>query len=142
MLMDPRIDRIERHLTPRNARIALGVLGVITLLFAFELRNVQVDYDFEKFFPKSDPELDRYLEFRERFGYDNDFLLIGIEREEGVFNTGLLTRVDSLAADLERLPLVRSPWSLPSARSRHPTSATGTTRWWPSTPPASGTMPV
>jgi len=106
MLMDPRIDRIERHLTPRNARIALGVLGVITLLFAFALRNVQVDYDFEKFFPKSDPELDRYLEFRERFGYDNDFLLIGIEREEGVFNTGLLTRVDSLAADLERLPLV------------------------------------
>ncbi|HOZ40132.1 MAG TPA: MMPL family transporter [Flavobacteriales bacterium] len=104
--MDPRIDRIERHLTPRNARIALGVLGVITLLFAFALRNVQVDYDFEKFFPKSDPELDRYLEFRERFGYDNDFLLIGIEREEGVFNTGLLTRVDSLAADLERLPLV------------------------------------
>ena len=106
MLMDPRIDRIERHLTPRNARIALGVLGVITLLFAFALRNVQVDYDFEKFFPKSDPELDRYLEFRERFGYDNDFLLIGIEREEGVFNTGLLTKVDSLAADLERLPLV------------------------------------
>jgi hypothetical protein len=104
--MDHRIDRIERHLTPRNARLVLALLAAITVIFAVSLRDVRVDYDFEKFFPKSDPELDRYLEFRERFGYDNDFLLFGIERETGVFDTELLTRVDSLAADLERMPLV------------------------------------
>jgi len=104
--MNTGIQRLERLLTPRNAWITLWVLGVCSILFGFALRNVRVDYDFEKFFPKSDPELDRYLEFRERFGYDNDFLMFGIEREQGVFDRQLLTRVDSLAAGLERLPLV------------------------------------
>ena len=106
--MDHRIERIERVLTPRNARITLLLLGLISVVFGFSLRLVKVDYDFEKFFPKSDPELDRYLEFRERFGYDNDFLLFGIGSagQPSVFDRELLTKVDSLAAKLERLPLV------------------------------------
>ncbi|MBK8497293.1 MAG: MMPL family transporter [Flavobacteriales bacterium] len=98
--------RIERLLTRRNAWFALGTLAVITACFAFALRNVRMDYDFEKFFPKNDPELDHYLAFRERFGHDNDFLLFGFERETGVFDRVLLTKVDTLAARLERLPRV------------------------------------
>ncbi len=105
--MEARIQRLERLLTPRNARITLMVLGVVSVLFAIALRNVRLDYDFEKFFPNDDPERDRYMAFRERFGYDNDFLMIGIERAEGVLDPALLTQVDSLAGHLERLPLVQ-----------------------------------
>lgn len=97
---------LERWLTRRNARIALALVGLVTLAASFALRNVRLDYDFEKFFPKDDPELDRYLAFRERFGYDNDFLMFGLERQAGVFDAAFLRRVDSLAAGLERLPLV------------------------------------
>ena len=97
---------LERWLTPRNARFALLFVGLVSAAALFSLRNVRLDYDFEKFFPKNDPELDRYLAFRERFGYDNDFLMFGIEREQGVFDRELLTRVDSLAARLERTPRV------------------------------------
>ncbi|MBK9176888.1 MAG: MMPL family transporter [Flavobacteriales bacterium] len=104
--MEARIQRIERLLTRRNAWLLLLTLAVASIGFAVALRDVRVDYDFEKFFPSDDPELDRYLAFRERFGFDNDFLLIGIEREAGVFDRALLTRVDTLAARLERLPLV------------------------------------
>lgn len=104
--MEPRIQRIERRLTARNAWITLFLLAVISACAAFALRQVRVDYDFEKFFPKNDPELDRYMAFRERFGYDNDFLLFGIERADGVFDRELLVRVDSLAMRLGRLPLV------------------------------------
>lgn len=104
--MDHRTDRLERLLTRRNAWAALIILAVISLGAGFALRNMRVDYDFEKFFPNNDPELDRYLAFRERFGHDNDFLLFGIEREQGVFDGELLTRVDTLAARLERLPRV------------------------------------
>ncbi len=98
--------QFEQWLTRRNARLALLAIGLISLLALFSLRNVRVDYDFEKFFPKNDSELDRYLEFREQFGHDNDFLLFGLERVGGVFNAEYLTRVDSLAARLERLPFV------------------------------------
>ncbi|MCB9183591.1 MAG: RND family transporter [Flavobacteriales bacterium] len=106
LLMERRIQRLERLLTRRNAWLALSALAVISVVFAVALRDVRVDYDFEKFFPNDDPELDRYLAFRERFGFDNDFLLIGIEGAEGVFRNDLLIKADSLAARLERLPLV------------------------------------
>lgn len=104
--MDARIARLERLLTNRNAWTALALLALISVVAAVALRNVRVDYDFEKFFPNNDPELTRYLEFRERFGHDNDFLLFGIEREPSVFDRELLTRVDTLAAMLERIPRV------------------------------------
>ncbi|MBL0126984.1 MAG: MMPL family transporter [Flavobacteriales bacterium] len=106
MLMENRIQRIERHLTRGRAWAMLAVIAVISVVMAVALRNVRVDYDFEKFFPNDDPELDRYMAFRERFGHDNDFLLFGIERAEGVFDRTLLTKVDTLAARIERLPRV------------------------------------
>ncbi|MBL0045245.1 MAG: MMPL family transporter [Flavobacteriales bacterium] len=96
----------EVWLTKRNAHFTLLLIGLVSLAALFSLRNVRVDYDFEKFFPKNDPELDRYLAFRDRFGYDNDFLMFGIERNDGVFDQELLVRVDSFAGRLERLPLV------------------------------------
>ncbi|MBP7514591.1 MAG: MMPL family transporter [Flavobacteriales bacterium] len=99
---------LERHLTRRNARLALLLIGLVSLAAMFSLRDVRVDYDFEKFFPNNDPELDHYLLFRQRFGHDNDFLMFGLESAEGrsVFDRAFLERVDSLAARLERLPLV------------------------------------
>ena len=117
--MDPLIPRIERLLTPRNARLALAVLAAFTLVFAVALRNVGLDHDFEKFFPTDDPELDRYLEFRERFGNDNDFLLVAVAHTPSVFDRELLVRVDSLAARLARLPdmeQVTSPTRLDDPR--------------------------
>ncbi|MCB0784925.1 MAG: hypothetical protein KDB87_06385, partial [Flavobacteriales bacterium] len=74
--MDDTLHRIQRHFTPRNARLALTVIALLSLGFGLALRNVRLDHDFERFFPTDDPELDRYLAFRERFGNDNDFLLI------------------------------------------------------------------
>ncbi len=113
------IARIERLLTPRNARLTLMALALLTVFFATALRNVRLDHDFEKFFPTDDPELDRYLEYRERFGNDNDFLLVAAAREQGVFDRGFLILVDSLAQGLSRLPdvvQVTSPTRLDDPR--------------------------
>lgn len=105
--MENRPLRSERWLTPRVAWVVVAAVAAVSLFAAVMLRNVRFDYDFEKFFPKNDPELDRYLAFRERFGYDNDFLLFGIERAPSVFDRSLLINVDSMAARLARLPLAR-----------------------------------
>lgn len=108
LFMGPGAARIERLLTRRNARLVLIALGAITLFFAWTLRHVRLDYDFEKFFPRNDPELDRYTAFRARFGNDNDFLLIAAERPAGVFDTAFLRRFDALAGALTRSKDVRS----------------------------------
>lgn len=106
--MGERVDRIERWLTRSRARWALIGLGTITIVLGIALRNVRLDYDFEKFFPTSDPELDRYQAFRDRFGNDNDFLLVAAEHKPSVFDQAFLVTFDSLGQRLGRLPDMRS----------------------------------
>ena len=102
-----RLHRIERLLTRRNARLALALLVLLTVPALLALRHVRVDYDFEKFFPTDDPELDRYLAFRDRFGHDNEYVLFGIGHRPSVFDLHVLRRADSLAGRLATLPDVR-----------------------------------
>lgn len=117
--MEERIASIERRLTRRNARFVLLALALLTIPALVAVLHVRLDHDFEKFFPQNDPELDHYLDFRERFGTDNDYVLLGIGNEAGVFDHGFLVKVDSMAARLERVPFVASvasPTRLPEPR--------------------------
>ncbi|MBK8341670.1 MAG: MMPL family transporter [Flavobacteriales bacterium] len=107
-----RLARIEALLTRRNAWLTLVALALITIPALFALRHVQLDHDFEKFFPQDDPELDRYLAFRERFGHDNEFVLFGLEHKPSVFDRTWLKQVDGLAVALGELPDVRQVNSL------------------------------
>ena len=102
--MEQRIARIERHLTRRNAWLALLLLTAISGFFGYTLKDIRLDHDFERFFPTDDPELDRYLAFREEFGHDNDQLLIGIGNSPSIFDREFLLRVDTLAAQLAAVP--------------------------------------
>ena len=102
--MKDRTAAIERLLTRRNARVVLGVVALITVCAVMITRQVRFDFDFERFFPTDDPELDRYLAFRDRFGSDTDLLLIGLEQAPSVFERSFLVRSDSLAHRLERIP--------------------------------------
>lgn len=101
--MDLNLDRLERLMTRRNARAVLSILALLTVVFGVALRNVRLDHDFEKFFPSDDPELDHYLAFRERFGHDNDFLLVTATNDGSAFERGFLAAFDSLAGRLERI---------------------------------------
>lgn len=108
MLMERRIARIERLLTRRNARVVLVLLAGLSIVFGLALRNVRLDHDFERFFPTDDPELDRYLAYRERFGHDNDHLLLALTHEPSVWDLEFLRDVDRLHGELAVLPDVIS----------------------------------
>ncbi|MCB9193923.1 MAG: MMPL family transporter [Flavobacteriales bacterium] len=102
--MKDRITRIEGLLDRRNAWTVLCCVALITIGCLFIARHVRFDFDFERFFPTDDPELDRYIAFRDRFGSDTDLLLIGLEHDPSVFDRSFLVRTDSLARRLARLP--------------------------------------
>ncbi len=87
----------------RNFLIVLGILSVLATL---SLTQLKFDYDFERFFPVDDPELEYYLEFRENFGNDNDFSLLAIENNDGVFQEDFLLKIDSLCRDLDTVAFV------------------------------------
>lgn len=114
--METRIRSIERWLTQRHARFALMALALATVALGLPLRHVRLDHDFERFFPTNDPELDRYLAFRDRFGGDDDYLLIGAAHEPSVFDSAFLSRFDALADELAELPLTRAVRSITNER--------------------------
>ncbi len=82
------------------------ILLVITVALGFLIPNIRFDYDFEKFFPAEDAETKYYFKHREVYQSDNDFLLIAIEREDGIFNRDFLNRVEKLRQEVEDLRYV------------------------------------
>jgi len=85
---------------------AIVVLGLISALCIVSIFFIQFSYDFEAFFPEGDPETKFYQDFRDKFETDNDFIIIGLENEKGVFQSDFLLKVDSLTTVLSELPNV------------------------------------
>lgn len=98
-----------------TARAALIIIATLSIVAAFLLPRVTFDYDFESFFPIDDPDLAFYKDYREKFYPDNEFVLIALEKQDGIFDTDFLSKVDSLTDDLKKTNLVervQSPTSI------------------------------
>ncbi|MCH2225213.1 MAG: efflux RND transporter permease subunit [Crocinitomicaceae bacterium] len=75
----------------------------LTTFFVYNIFSVEVDYDFEKFFPLDDPDTDFFFEYRSRFESDNDFLLLAIENDGGAFEQSFLKSVSKLEEKLSKV---------------------------------------
>ncbi|MEJ8802358.1 efflux RND transporter permease subunit [Pontibacter sp. H249] len=101
-------------------KISYLVLLVVTILTALSIyfaSRLQFDYNFDNFFPKGDPDLTYYFEYRDKFGNDNDYLLIGLDNQKSLFDQQFLTKVDSLTSYLQRQPNVESVLSPTTVKS-------------------------
>ena len=85
----------------KPAFLVLTLVGLLTALAVYLVSQLNFDYDFESFFPQNDPETEFYMDFRKTFQSDNDYLLVGLKNEEGVFQEDFLIRSDSLIRDLK-----------------------------------------
>ncbi len=101
--------------------IVLGLIIASSIFWAGQLRNISFDYDLEKLFPANAEETLFFQEFRATFENDNDYILIGIRNEEGVFRYDFLSKIDSLSNRLALLPdvdFVQSPTNLKDYQKR------------------------
>jgi len=97
------------------SKITLVVLFAVTLFLGLELKGLKQYYNFEDFFPKNHSDTEFFLDYREKFGSDNDFALIGIKNQQGIFKQNFLLKVDSLTKELsqiENVNKVLSPTNL------------------------------
>ena len=76
---------------------------LFSVFCAFQVKNLRFDYDFEAFFPNEDRELELYNTYRKTFGYDNEFVLIALENNKGIFQKDYLSKIDQLTHDLAEL---------------------------------------
>ena len=91
----------------RIAFWALTLILGLTFFVAWGLNYLKFDYNFEKFFPEQDEETVFFKSHRKLFDSDNDFLLVAIERKEGVFDQRFLKQIASLTKSIkEKVPYV------------------------------------
>ncbi|MAR66141.1 MAG: hypothetical protein CL833_02705, partial [Crocinitomicaceae bacterium] len=76
------------------------------------LQFLSLDYNFENFFPENDEETVFFKEHRERFASDNDFLLVAVKNNDGVFRKDFLLELENLLADLDTVTHVDTVLSL------------------------------
>jgi predicted RND superfamily exporter protein len=94
-----------KNLEKLSKRVILG-LGLVSIACIFSITFIEFDYDFESFFPQGDPETEFYKDFRDKFETDNDFIVVALENEKGIFQKDFLLRADSLTEELKKLPNV------------------------------------
>lgn len=92
--------------TKRNARVVLALVFVALIISLFFSRKLSFSYDFESFFPDNDPALPFFKQYRQAFGHDNEFVLIALQNNNGIFKKDFLTKADSLTKQLKRLTFV------------------------------------
>lgn len=70
--------------------------------------QLKFDYNIENFFDPEDSDLIYYHKHRDTFESDNNFILIGIENTNGIFNAEFLHSIDSVTKTLKKLKHVES----------------------------------
>jgi uncharacterized protein len=86
------------------ALIVLFICLFLTLIAVHFASHLKFSYDFEEFFPKEDEDFETYMEFRKKFEHDNEFVLIALENQPGIFHHDFLMRTDSLTGKLKQIP--------------------------------------
>ncbi len=99
----------------RNTIIVIFFLLVGAASVAL-LPNLKFTFDFEQFFPKGDKDLDFYRQFIKEFETDDNFLLVAIERKEGVFEQKYLEDFHDFTLKTRDLPHVTESQSLTKFR--------------------------
>lgn len=84
----------------------ITLVSIITVFFAIQIPKTTLNYNFEEFFPAEDEATSLFYAHRALFKSDNDFLLIAIERKDGIFDSSFLKKVNAYAKALDTLPNV------------------------------------
>jgi predicted RND superfamily exporter protein len=99
--------------------ICIASLVLLSGFFLMGFSKIEVDYDFEKFFPMSDEETNFFNSYRDKFESDNDFLLISIENSPTVFDWTFLEKVKDLQKEISKTKNVVFAKSIVSEREMY-----------------------
>jgi len=104
------------HLRHPKAVLFFFIIASIASLFIASQR-LYFRFSFEDFFPKGDPDLEFYFKFKKNFEPDDNFLLVAIKRENGIFDASFLKKVRSFSLEARDIQFTiqdssGSPWEL------------------------------
>ena len=96
----------------KQRNLLLGLYGLLTVLSFFLLTRLKFTFDFEQFFPQGDPDWEFFKNYIRDFESDDNFLLVAVERKEGVFDSVFLAQFHDFSLKAVQLPHITSVSSL------------------------------
>ena len=97
---------------PFLRKISIALFLVLGLLSISVVPNLKFSFDFSQFFPEEDPDLTFYNAFVTEFGTDDNFLLVAVENDTGVFEKDFLDRFHSFSEKSKTFSFVTEQNSL------------------------------
>lgn len=85
---------------------------VLAIVSGYFVTQLKFSFEFEQFFPQGDEDLAFFQDFIENFESDDNFLLVALVREEGVFDSTFLAKVHRFTLDSRSVPFVQESQSL------------------------------
>ncbi|MEM7374567.1 MAG: MMPL family transporter [Bacteroidota bacterium] len=98
------------------SRLIIFLIGLLTAVAVWQLKEIRFDYEVEKFFPAEHESTQFFRNYQKTFGSDNDYLLIGIEQRGSLFDPVFLREIDHLSQRLDTLSHVVSVLSPTNVR--------------------------
>ena len=100
----------------KKSRLIIVLVLLITLLSFIPLRSLRFEFNIEKLFPSGDEELAFFQQFQQQFHSEkeDEFILIGLKNEKGIFDKNFLTKTDSLTRFITGMENIIKVYSLTS----------------------------
>ncbi|MFT6993791.1 MAG: putative RND superfamily exporter protein [Maribacter sp.] len=97
---------------PLLKKVSIVLFLTLGILAATVIDNLKFSFDFSQFFPEQDPDLTFYNAFVAEFGTDDNFLLVAVENDTGVFEKDFLDRFHSFSEKSKAFSFVTEQNSL------------------------------
>lgn len=102
----------ETYWILKYRKAILWAYVALTVIALLSLTQIRFGFSFEQFFPEGDPELEFFKEFTSDFETDDNFMLVAVESDHGVFTERFINEIVDFSKECETLPYVTSVQSL------------------------------
>ncbi|MEQ8705689.1 MAG: MMPL family transporter [Phaeodactylibacter sp.] len=92
--------------------ISVATFLVLAVISGYYVTQLQFSFDFEQFFPEGDEDLEFFRDFIDNFEGDDNFLLVAVRREQGIFEQDFLERFHDFTLATRELPHIEESQSL------------------------------
>ena len=99
-------------MNPSLRRIILGVFTILSLASCYFAFHLKFEFYLEQFFPEGDKELAFFQDFIKDFETDVNFLLVAVEKKDGVFEQEFLEKFHDFTLKSRSLPFIEETMSL------------------------------
>jgi uncharacterized protein len=96
--------------TQRNT--LLGIYAALIAASIYLVFQLKFTFDFEQFFPQGDPDWEFFKNFIDDFENDDNFLLVSVERKDGVFDSTFLANFHDFTLKTGEIKHITSSTSL------------------------------